>query len=131
MADSDCRYPRKIQSFLHIVLFDPDLDGRRAKQMPCIHKPNADSICKVDFFVIIASNKTVDRSCASLISYSGTTSALPARCPFRFFHSASNICMCALSRSIISHRSAVALVAKICPRNPLWYKSGSLPEWSI
>ena len=56
---------------------------------------------------------------------------LPARCPFRFFHSASNICMCALSRSIISHRSAVALVAKICPRNPLWYKSGSLPEWSI
>ena len=68
---------------------------------------------------------------ASSISYSGSTGSRPARFPLRFFHSASNIWICALSRSMISHRSAVDAVEKIWLWNPFLYNNGSFPEWSI
>ena len=115
--------PGKYNLFLHIVLFDPDLDGRRAKQMPCIHKPNADSICKVDFFVIIASNKTVDRSLCivDIIQWhnfcpAGTLSF--SVLPFRLKH----LYVCTVSQHNITQIRSCSRRKNLSPKSPLVQK---------
>ena len=64
-------------------------------------------------------------------SYSGSTAGRPARCALRVLYSASLICMCALSRSIMSASEQVAAVAYTAPEKPFFTSSGSSPEWSM
>ena len=117
------RFIGKYNLFLHIVLFDPDLDGRRAKQMPCIHKPNADSICKVDFFVIIASNKTVDRSLC-IVDIIQRHNFCPAGTlpfsvlPFRLKH----LYVCTVSQHNITQIRSCSRRKNLSPKSPLVQK---------
>ena len=67
---------------------------------------------------------------ASSRSYSGGTGGLPARSALRLFHSASDIWMCAASRSMMPQRSQVASVAYTAPRKPFLNSSGKCPVWS-